>query len=66
MGHMITYTCATFTSTAVDKVVLETALEKEEMMPLCITQCTTIGAPQSGKSSLKRRLSKQTGQPNNI
>ena len=55
---------ATFTSTVVDKVALETALEKEGVMPLCIAQCMTIGAPQSGKSSLKRRLLKQTGQPN--
>ena len=45
-------------------MALETALEKEEMMPLCIAQCMTIGAPQSGKTSLKRRLLKQTGQPN--
>ena len=32
-------------------------------MPLCIAQCMTVGAPQTGKSSLKRRLLKQTGQP---
>jgi len=47
-------------------MALETALEKEEMIPQCISQCTTIGTPQSGKSSLKRCLLKQTGQPNNI
>ena len=29
-------------------------------MPLCIAQCMTVGAPQTGKSSLKRRLLKQT------
>ena len=28
-------------------------------MPLCIAQCMTVGAPQTGKSSLKRRLLKQ-------
>jgi len=33
-------------------------------MPLCIAQCMTVGAPQTGKSSLKRRLLKQTGRPN--
>jgi len=32
-------------------------------MPLCIAQCMTVGAPQTGKSSLKRRLLKQTSQP---
>ena len=32
-------------------------------MPLCIAQCMTVGAPQSGKSSLKRRLLKQTDRP---
>ena len=32
-------------------------------MPLCIAQCMTVGAPQTGKSSLKRRLLKQTGRP---
>jgi len=47
-------------------MALETALEKEEMILQCISQCTTIGTPQSGKSSLKRCLLKQTGQPNNI
>ena len=33
-------------------------------MPLCIAQCMTVGAPQIGKSSLKRRLLKQINQPN--
>ena len=33
-------------------------------MPLCIAQCMTVGAPQTGKSSLKRRLLNQTGRPN--
>jgi len=40
-------------------VALEKALQKERMMPLCIAQCMTVGAPQTGKSSLKRRLLKQ-------
>ena len=49
---------------AVDKKAFEDVLlEKERMMPLCIAQCMTVGAPQTGKSSLKRRLLKQTGQP---
>ena len=48
-------------STAVDRLALETALEKERMMLLCIAQCMTVGAPQTGKSFLKRRLLKQTG-----
>jgi len=34
------------------------------MMPLCIAQCMTVGAPQTGKSSLKSRLLKQTDRPN--
>jgi len=33
-------------------------------MSLCIAQCMTVGAPQTGKSSLKRRLLKQTNIPN--
>ena len=45
--------------TAVDKVAYEKALQKERLMPLCIAQCMTVGAPQTGKSSLKRRLLKQ-------
>ena len=45
--------------TAVDKVDYEKALQKERLMPLCIAQCMTVGAPQTGKSSLKRRLLKQ-------
>ena len=44
---------------AVDKVAFEKALQKERLMPLCIAQCMTVGAPQTGKSSLKRRLLKQ-------
>ena len=51
----------TFIFTAVDKKALETALRKKRTMPLCIAQCMTVGAPQTGKSSLKRRLLKQTG-----
>ena len=32
-------------------------------MPLSIAQCMTVGAPQTGKSSLKRQLLKQTSRP---
>jgi len=48
-----------FIFSAVDKVALEKALQKERLMPLCIAQCMKVGAPQTGKSSLKRRLLKQ-------
>ena len=53
----------TYALYTVDKEALETALEKERMMPLCIAQCMTVGAPQTGKSSLKRRLLKQIDRP---
>ena len=64
MHDVYSNNCAISLFTAVDKAALATALENERMMPLRIAQCMTVGAPQSGKSSLKRRLLKQPNQPN--
>ena len=43
-----------------DETVHSRVLEQEKSLPLFFAQCVIVGATRSGKSSLMRRLSKQT------